>query len=198
MKTVTRMTRLTLSAAAGVLFLTACGGTGDEETEPQPEPTETATETDDANQDAGAHDHNPDGGPPPEGIQEATDPTYEVGQNVILEADHMPGMEGTEATISGAFDTITYSVSYTPTDGGDPVEDHKWVVHEELEDPGDAPLDPGSTATLNATHMAGMEGAEATIDSSTDETVYMVDFEMDGMEMTNHKWVVESEVQPVD
>jgi len=24
----------------------------------------------------------------------------------------------------------------------------------------------------------------------------MVDFEMDGMEMTNHKWVVESEIQP--
>ena len=41
-----------------------------------------------------------------------------------------------------------------------------------------------------------MDGAEATIDRSTDENVYMVDFEADGMEMTNHKWVVESEIQP--
>ena len=31
---------------------------------------------------------------------------------------------------------------------------------------------------------------------STDETVYMVDYETDGMKMTNHKWVVESEIQP--
>src|SRR5690625_1075345 len=108
-----------------------------------------------------------------------------------------PGMDGAEATISGAFDTTTYSVSYTPTDGGDPVTDHKWVVHEELDDPGEAPLAPGSEPVLNADHMSGMKGAEATIDSSTDETVYMVDFEMDGIEMTNHKWVVESELQPV-
>lgn len=41
--------------------------------------------------------------------------------------------------------------------------------------------------------MAGM-GAEATIVSSTNETAYMVDLDMDGMGMTNHKWVVENEV----
>ena len=110
----------------------------------------------------------------------------------------MPGMEGAEATVSGAFDTTTYSVSYTPTDGGEPVEDHKWVVHEELQDPGEAPLDDGTEVVLQADHMAGMKGAEATIDSSTDETVYMVDMTMDGMEMTNHKWVVESELEPVE
>ncbi|MGO1258791.1 MAG: DUF1541 domain-containing protein, partial [Brachybacterium sp.] len=28
------------------------------------------------------------------------------------------------------------------------------------------------------------------------ETVYMVDLEIDGMTMTNHKWVVESEIEP--
>src|SRR5699024_11224220 len=83
--------------------------------------------------DAGAHDHDPNSGPAPEGIQEPTDPRYPVGDTVILNADHMPGVDG----------------------------------------------------------------AKATIDSSADETVYMVDFEMDGIEMTNHKWVVESELQPV-
>ena len=44
--------------------------------------------------------------------------------------------------------------------------------------------------------MKGMKGAKATIASSTDETVYMVDYEAGGMKMTNHKWVVESEIKP--
>ncbi|WP_114853666.1 YdhK family protein [Brachybacterium sp. YJGR34] len=140
--------------------------------------------------------HAPDGGPPPEGIAEAADPTYPVGTTVILTADHMPGMEGAEATISGAFETTTYSVSYTPTDGGEPVTDHRWVVHEELVDPEEAPLPEGSEVELRAEHMPGMDGAEATIDSATGETVYMVDLTMDGMEMTRHKWVVESEIEP--
>src|SRR5699024_12451031 len=99
---------------------------------------------------------------------------------------------------SGAFDTTTYSISYTPTDGGDPVEDHKWVVHEELKDLGEAPLKNGAEATVEADHMPGMKGATATIDSSTDETVYMVDIETDAMEMTNHKWVIESEMKPAE
>ena len=45
-------------------------------------------------------------------------------------------------------------------------------------------------------HMEGMQGAKATIASSTEETVYMVDYESDGMTMTYHKWVVESELKP--
>ena len=142
--------------------------------------------------------HKPDGGPPPEGIEEASSPTYPIGTKVTLTADHMPGMNGAEATISGAFDTTAYSVSYTPMDGGERVTDHKWVVHEELENPGEAPLAEGTEVVLNADHMAGMAGAEATIESSTDETVYMVDLTMDGMKMTNHKWIVESEIQPAE
>ena len=54
----------------------------------------------------------------------------------------------------------------------------------------------GTEVKLTADHMEGMDGATATIASSTDETVYVVDYEADGMEMTNHKWVVESEMQP--
>lgn len=189
------MGRIAASAAVGALALTGCASAEDNDASPQQTPDQTTSAPDTSNNDAGAHDHNPDGGPPPEGIAEATDPTYEVGETVLLTADHMPGMEGSEATISGAFDTTTYSVSYTPTDDGEPVTDHKWVVHEELADPGEAPLEPGDEVVLNADHMSGMDGAEATIDSSTDETVYMVDLEMDGMAMTNHKWVVESEIQ---
>lgn len=196
MNKLTLMTRITLGAAVGALALTGCAGTSDDDAAPESTAAQGDTGSDASNPDAGAHEHDPDGGPAPEGIQEATDPAYDVGAAVILDADHMPGMDGADATISGAFDTTTYSVSYTPTDGSDPVSDHKWVVHEELEDPGESPLEPGSETVLNADHMPGMDGAEATIDSSTDETVYMVDFGMDGMEMTNHKWVVESEIQP--
>lgn len=46
--------------------------------------------------------------------------------------------------------------------------------------------------------MSGMKGAGATIDYSTEETVYMVDLTVDGMTMTNHKWVTESEIQPAE
>lgn len=61
------------------------------------------------------------------------------------------------------------------------------------------PTDPvGTEAVLAADHIPGMDGATATLDSATDETVYMVDIVMDGMEMTDHKWVVESEIRPAD
>ena len=146
--------------------------------------------------DMAGHEHPADGGAPPEGIVAAADPAYRLGETVRLSADHMPGMDGAEATVSGAFATTAYSVSYTPTTGGDPVHDHKWVVHEELRDPGEAPLPDGAEVVLEADHMDGMEGAEATIDSSTQETVYMVDVETEDMTMTNHKWVVESEIHP--
>ncbi|WP_417287828.1 YdhK family protein [Corynebacterium variabile] len=151
------------------------------------------------------HDHAMDGGEAPAGIAETTDPMYPVGTEVTVLADHMEGMDGATGTVTGAYSTTAYAVSYTPTDGGEPVSDHRWVVQEELEGvkgadgAGDAPLADGTEVTLTADHMAGMEGATATIDSSTQETVYMVDITTaDGMTMTNHKWVTESELAPAD
>lgn len=190
--------RLAAVTITGALVFAGCTDSGPDDTQ-----TSGATESSEQSQasDGGGHggmDHPMDGGPAPEGISPAEDPEFPVGTEVTLTADHMEGMEGATATISGAFDTTTYSVSFTPTDGGDPVTDHKWVVHEELENPGEAPLADGTEVVLTADHMAGMNGAEATIDSSTDETVYMVDMTMGGMEMTNHKWVVESELEPVE
>lgn len=189
MKRVIALTALTLTSA---LALSACG----EADNADPTETTVTTAATSADEDHGAHDHPADGGAPPAGIEQAADPTYPAGTEVLLTADHMPGMEGAEATISGAFDTTTYSVSYTPTNGGAPVTDHRWVVHEELLDPGQAPLPDGAEVVLDAEHMSGMKGAQATIDYSTDETVYMVDLIVDGMAMTNHKWVTESEIQP--
>lgn len=131
----------------------------------------------------------------PDGLQEAENPTYEVGSQVTVEADHMAGMQGVQATIAGAFDTTVYSISYTPTDGSQPVEEHKWVVHEELENPSEEPLQPGTEVTVNADHMAGMDGATAVIDSAEQTTVYMIDYTTStGEKMTNHMWVTEAEI----
>jgi hypothetical protein len=134
----------------------------------------------------------------PEGIKEEANPTYKVGGKAIITEDHMPGMDGAEATIVGAYDTVVYSLSYDPTNGGPRVENHKWVIHEELKNPGDQPLKPGDKAIIDTDHMEGMKGAEAVIDTAEEMTVYMVDFiPTDGSEkVTNHQWVTESELSP--
>ena len=75
-----------------------------------------------------------------------------------------------------------------PADGG--------PVPEGMTEATDPAYPVGTEVTLAADHMEGMDGATATVASSTEETVYVVDFEAGGMTMTNHKWVVESEIQP--
>lgn len=152
----------------------------------------------DDHDDHGNHDHMMDGGPAPEGIQPAANPKFPVGTEVEVLADHMPGMKGEDATVVGVFDTTTYSVSYTPTDGGALVKDHRWVVHEELDNPGAAPLADGTEITINAEHMKGMKGAKGTVDYSTQEPVYMITIDDDDMVMKNHKWVTESELRAED
>ena len=196
-----RQTALATVALASALALSACGSDTAETGEATATGTSSSSDhtghgTDPDGAEHDAHQHPADGGPAPEGIAEAGDPAFPVGTDVVLAADHMPGMDGAAATVSGAFDTTTYSVSYTPTDGGEPVVDHRWVVHEELENPGPAPLPDGTEVVLRAAHMPGMDGATATIDSSTQETVYMVDVHSENMTMTNHKWVTESEIRP--
>jgi hypothetical protein len=172
---------VTISTA---LFLTACSG--------EEEKSSSEDHSSHANMEHSGS------GELPEGLQEANDPTYKVGSKAIITDDHMPGMDGAEATIVGAYDTVVYSLSYDPTNGGDRVEKHKWVIHEELLDAGDKPLQPGDEATINTDHMEGMKGAKAVIDSAEEMTVYMVDFTpTDGSEkVTNHQWVTEDELAP--
>lgn len=186
--------RLAAVVLTGAIVLAGCSDSGSDEDQ-----TSGTSEGSEAS-DGGGHggmEHPMDGGSAPDAMVLAEDPEYSVGTEVTITADHMEGMEGATATISGAFDTTTYSVSFTPTDGGEPVTDHKWVVHEELENPVEPPLAEGTEVVITADHMTGMDGAEATIDNTTEETVYMVDYEADAMMMTNHKWVVESEIEPV-
>ncbi|MCP3424459.1 YdhK family protein [Rothia sp. AR01] len=206
------MTRnITTLLAAGILggtaLLTGCAAGGDDDAAP----SASASASQGGEEGHGGHGgmahggdgehgggmrHSMDGGPVPEGMTPAADPEYPVGSEVTLAADHMEGMDGAPATIVGAYDTYAYSVDYAPTTGGDRVEDHRWVVQEELTGAGPDRLADGAEVTLEAGHMEGMEGAAATIASSTDETVYVVDYKADGMTMTNHRWVVESEIRP--
>ena len=187
-------TTVAAGVLGGALVFTGCSTGGDQDQGTPP--TTSQHEGHGSSSDSGGMEHPMDGGPAPEGIETAASPTYPVGTEVTLTADHMEGMDGANATIAGAYDTYTYAVDFTPSAGGEPVKDHKWVVQQEIKDAGDERLADGTEVTLEAEHMEGMKGAKATIASSTEETVYMVDYESDGMTMTNHKWVVESELKP--
>ncbi|MGP4040548.1 DUF1541 domain-containing protein [Gracilibacillus sp. D59] len=186
------MKKILISLSLGIaVLLSACGAQEDS-------PVEESNQNGDNEMDHAKMGHT-SSREVPEGLKEAENPVYEVGSNAIITEAHMQGMKGKEATIVGAYNTSTYSVSYTPTDGGERVEDHKWVIHEEIDKAGDKPYQPGDEVTLNASHMEGMKGATAEIDSVEQTTVYMVDFTTEnGEEVKNHKWVVESELSPIE
>ena len=76
------------------------------------------------------------------------------------------------------------------------MENHKWVIQEEIKDADDKTFEPGDEVTLETDHMKGMEGALAEIDSAEKTTVYMIDYipTTGGEKVTNHKWVTESEL----
>ncbi|ASK62779.1 hypothetical protein CFK37_11800 [Virgibacillus phasianinus] len=133
----------------------------------------------------------------PDGLEVAENPKYAVGSQAFITTDHMEGMKGAEATIVGAYDTTAYVISYTPTTGGEKVENHKWVIQEEIEGADTEPLEPGTEVTITASHMKGMDGATATIDSAKQTTVYMIDYmpTNGGDKVTNHKWVTGSELK---
>ncbi|KIO68741.1 hypothetical protein B4064_1667 [Caldibacillus thermoamylovorans] len=198
---------LGISSMLLIFLLSACANGGEpsqnENADNETETQENVNNSEEESDSTGEMDHsemNHSGGEVPQGLTEAENPTYPVGSKVILHADHMAGMNGAEATVSGAFDTTVYSVTYTPTTGGEPVEDHKWVVHEEIENPSEESYKPGDEVVLNAEHMSGMDGATATIDTAEQTTVYMVDYtdEETGEQITNHMWVTEDELSPVE
>lgn len=200
-----RAIRTTAPALVAAVLLAGCGSDAGSPTTPAgtaggaaPAPTTAATDASSASGSAGGgHEHaHGSGTGAPAGMKPAPSPMYPVGSSVVLRTDHMEGMEGAKATVVGAYATTTYAVDYTPTDGGDPVHHHKWVVHEELADPGAAPLSPGTPVTIEAGHMPGMKGAKGRVVAATSETVYMVDYTPTTGEapVRNHLWVVESEL----
>jgi hypothetical protein len=177
----TKRTLQFLLALILAVFLTACSN-GDSEDEH-------------SNMDHGEHMNHSSSGELPEGLEEAENPKFKVGSKALMNTDHMEGMNGAEATIVGAFDTTVYTISYTPTGGGEKVTNHKWIIHEEIKEPTDTPYQPGDEVIVEADHMEGMKGSKAVIDSAQRTTVYMVDYtSTDGEQVKNHKWVTESEL----
>ncbi|WP_391207329.1 YdhK family protein [Psychrobacillus sp. L4] len=157
------------------------------------------SDKEESSKDESMHMDHTSSGEVPKGLKAAEHPTYKVGSKAIIETDHMKGMKDAEATIVGSYDTTAYVISYTPTTGGDRVENHKWVIQEEIKDAGDGTLEPGTEVTIEADHMKGMKGATAEIISAEKTTVYMIDYTPTngGEEVKNHKWVTESELSPV-
>ena len=188
--------KIALGIISVISALTLAGCTsGNESTSPKGGTTQTEEKTmDHSNMDM----EYSSSGEVPEGLKVAENPTYKVGSKAIIKEGHMEGMKGAEATIVGAYDTIAYAISYTPTNGGKKVTNHKWVVQEEIPESGQNELKPGTEVTVNADHMTGMKDAKATIDFAEKTTVYMIDFTptTGGEKVTNHKWVTESELSP--
>ena len=180
---------------SSALLLGACGSDEINESTGTDTNQTTTEETSSESGDHGGMVHD-ESGEIPAGLEEAENPMYEVGESIILQHGHMPGMEGAEATIVGAFDTTAYEVSFDPTNGGEREENHRWVIHEEIAESTESAVEPGEEVTLEARHMEGMEGATATIDDAVTSTVYMVDYQpTDGGEVVrNHKWLTEEEL----
>ncbi len=179
--------QLTFIAVLGLLLLTACNEDGTI-ADPHANTNDSAARED--------MNHSSSTGELPQNLKTANNPTFPTGSEAIIQTNHMESMDQAEAVISGAYHTTAYSVSYKPTTESETIWNHKWVVHEELEDAGEKPLEPGSKVILNADHMKGMKGAEATIETAKNTTVYMVDFipTNGDDEVMNHKWVIEDEL----
>lgn len=126
-----------LVSIISAITLAACGTNQDEGTnnnendKATSQQEETNTDKEKNSKEESEMEHS-SSGEVPENLKEAENPKYEVGSKAIIEADHMEGMKGAEATIKGAYDTTVYMVTYTPTDGGEKVENHKWVTEDEL------------------------------------------------------------------
>ena len=163
------------------------------------ETQQTIESNDDSHTATAGEMHHSESGELPEGLREKSNPTFPVGSQAMMSADHMSGMKGATAKIVGAYETTVYAVTYTPTTGGDPVQNHKWVIHEEIQDHTDQSYKVGSEVLLSADHMKGMKGAKATIESAEQTTVYMVDYTptTGGDLIKKHKWVTEEELSAI-
>ncbi|KAB2496113.1 YdhK family protein [Priestia endophytica] len=135
----------------------------------------------------------------PADLQKAKHPHFKVGSEAIITSDHMEGMKGAQATVEGAYNTVAYVVSYKPTTGGKTVKNHKWVIQEEIKNAENETTEKGDKVIIKANHMKGMKGAEATIVSAKETTVYMVSYtsKTSGEELKNHKWVTEDELEEI-
>ncbi|WP_100489396.1 YdhK family protein [Sporolactobacillus pectinivorans] len=132
----------------------------------------------------------------PQDLVATMNPEFKKGSKVTLKTDHMSGMMNAKGTVAGVYTTNVYTVTYHPTNGGKVVRNHKWVIQQELQTHNKGLLKTGTKVNLNASHMPGMMGAEATIDSAKQTNIYMVNYTdtKTGKVIKSHKWVTEDEL----
>ena len=133
----------------------------------------------------------------PENMKSTNDGEFKKGDKVTITEGHMAGMKNAKGTVKEAYKTYAYEVSYTPTNGDDKINNHKWVVNEEVADAPEHGFKKGDTVKLEADHMSGMKNAEAKIDDVEETTVYIVDYQStDNDKMVkNHKWMTGDELK---
>jgi hypothetical protein len=90
-------------------------------------------------------------------IKDAGDKALQPGAKATLEADHMPGMKGATADIVSVEQTTVYMVDYTPTTGGAPVKNHKWVTDSELSTNAGSQPNTGGGSGHDMGSMPGMK-----------------------------------------
>ena len=133
----------------------------------------------------------------PEDMTSTDQGKFKPGDKVTITAGHMPGMKDAEATVKDAYKTYAYVVTYKPTNEDKKVNNHKWVVNEEIKDAPKNGFNKDDTVKLEADHMPGMKGATADIDDVKETPVYMVDYKPkdNGKTVKNHKWLTENELK---
>ena len=68
----------------------------------------------------------------PEDMTSTNEGEFKVGDKVTITAGHMPGMKGATATVDSAEKTNVYMVTYTDTETGKEIKNHKWMSEDEL------------------------------------------------------------------
>lgn len=59
-------------------------------------------------------------------------PAIQVGDTIVIQTDHMSGMDGATATVDEVIDEPIYMVDYISTETGEVIENHKWVSESEI------------------------------------------------------------------
>lgn len=122
---------------------------------------------------------------------EPTTKTFQVGDPVIIEADHMANMQGAHGIISGVSGTA-YQVNYFPTDGSAEVLNHKWVTSDEIS----ADTSAEKVTVQDGKDVMGSGAQDTNTDTDTSETK---DSKEDkGMDMSGEKEARDDDEQPIE
>ncbi|WP_375179307.1 YdhK family protein [Enterococcus rotai] len=128
-------------------------------------------------------------------MKKTSQPRFQLNDIVTLSAGYMPGMQGTKGTVTAAYDTQAYTVTYQPTNGERLVVNYKWITQEEIVDSENEPLSDGKMVLLDAAHQVGMEGARAVIESSVETTVYVVEpISASDQVLDQQVWLIEEDL----